>query len=1038
MTNRLGNKWMWAVSILLILVALLTVYLKFQYNVDQLTAKKGYIDLSNWNFDQNGNVQLNGEWEFYWGKLLTPTDFNGAKPNAPVPDGYIKVPSAWYGGIRNAKLADKGVATYRLRIHLASGNTVYGIKTTSIRMANKIFVNGLEAGNSGNPAISGKAGYAMGNVPYATFFNPISNDLEVIVQVADFDYKAGGIVQSIFLGKRAGIMMMAVRANLFSGFVAACLLITGLYYLFIYLGRRKDLSLLYYSAYSLSFSFFELGYGEKVFMQMFPDIPAILLLKIQDVFLYASIIFVCLFIKEFTKKLLPDWFIRTVVTVFGGYIILISLLPLRISSIVENIFLLFGILVYIFIIIFLIYSVTRKQPENRKTGGVIHLLAGLSCVLIYFVDGVLYVNNLKTNNYIGYTAILFFIGIISHMLSQQYNNAYITVEKMSVKLLELDKLKDEFLANTSHELRTPLNGIINITSSVLESGNGRLNDNHRHNLHIVVAAARRLHNLINDILDISSLNKGEIRLALRPVDVCSVVEAIIYVFQHLKGDKEIEFDNNVPAELPPVLADTERLGQVFYNLLGNALKFTAKGRIEVGAVNRENLIEIWVEDSGCGIPGDKLEDIFKSFYQVNAGESREVGGTGLGLSITKTLVELHGGKIRVESREGKGSRFTFTLPVSQEPKQELYLENIPAFYSEVAATVSSLTTSTDLQKRKYAILVADDDPASLTALFTILDIEGYYVKGVGGGEEVLRELERQPEYNLVILDIMMPKISGYEVLRRIRRRFQPLDLPVLLLTAKTRPEDLQAGFAAGANDYLPKPFEASELKARVRTLAQLKESVVGMVTNELSFLQAQIKPHFLYNSLSVIAALTTRAPGRAKELLFDLSDYLRGSFDFENYNGLTSLAGELDTVRAFLSIEKERFRDKLKVVYEVEEGIDAAIPLLSIQPLVENAVRHGILRKPGGGTVWLSVKAGDKKLIITVKDDGTGMTEERLREIMEPNPSGSGVGLKNIQRRLILQYGQGLDIRSKEGQGTTVTMEIPGAMGGQDDADNPG
>ena len=196
-------------------------------------------------------------------------------------------------------------------------------------------------------------------------------------------------------------------------------------------------------------------------------------------------------------------------------------------------------------------------------------------------------------------------------------------------------------------------------------------------------------------------------------------------------------------------------------------------------------------------------------------------------------------------------------------------------------------------KKKYSILAVDDDPASLTALFKILELEGYYVKAVASGAEALRELERQEGYNLVILDIMMPEISGYKVLKIIRQRFQPMDLPVLVLTAKVRTEDLQAGFDAGANDYLTKPYGALELKARVRTLIQLKESISGIITTELSFLTAQIKPHFLYNTLNVISALCTSKPQRAKELLYDLADYLRGSFNFENYDGLTSLSGEL-------------------------------------------------------------------------------------------------------------------------------------------------
>jgi len=371
------------------------------------------------------------------------------------------------------------------------------------------------------------------------------------------------------------------------------------------------------------------------------------------------------------------------------------------------------------------------------------------------------------------------------------------------------------------------------------------------------------------------------------------------------------------------------------------------------------------------------------------------------------------------------SRNSTTPPISYEPREERHLESVARAFQDVTVTSSVLTTLTDDNKKNYSILAVDDDPASLTALSKILEFEGYYVKAVTSGEEALRELERQDEYNLVILDVMMPEISGYEVLKRIRQRFQPMDMPVLLLTAKAKTEDLQAGFNAGANDYLTKPFDALELRARVRTLVLLKESVSGMITTELSFLTAQIKPHFLYNTLNVISALCTSKPQRAKELLYDLSDYLRGSFNFENSGGLTSLSGELSTVRAYISIEKERFINRLRVEYDIDETIDLSIPVLAVQPLVENAIRHGILKKTEGGTLRLSIKRRDEYVVITVQDNGIGIPSSKLPDLFLREVSRAGVGLKNIQRRLILYYGQGLDLQSIEGQGTTVIMKIP-------------
>lgn len=209
------------------------------------------------------------------------------------------------------------------------------------------------------------------------------------------------------------------------------------------------------------------------------------------------------------------------------------------------------------------------------------------------------------------------------------------------------------------------------------------------------------------------------------------------------------------------------------------------------------------------------------------------------------------------------------------------------------------------------------------------------------------------------------------------------------------------------------------------SLEKEKKATDEMIKSDLAFLKAQIKPHFLYNSLSVITALSTKDPQRTKKLLYDLSDYLRGSFNFENYNGITPIEGEIATIKAYLSIEKERFQGKLNVVYDIDETIEQSIPLLTIQPLVENALRHGILKKSEGGTVWISIQKGDACTVVNVRDNGVGMSQDKIEDIFSGTGTVTGVGLKNIHRRLLLHYGRGLEITSHEGQGTTVTITIP-------------
>ncbi len=261
-------------------------------------------------------------------------------------------------------------------------------------------------------------------------------------------------------------------------------------------------------------------------------------------------------------------------------------------------------------------------------------------------------------------------------------------------LKKADKLKDDFLANTSHELRTPLNGIIGITESLIDGARGNLSDNVNKDLSLVVSSGKRLSSLVNDILDFSKLKNNELTLQRKLVGLREMTDLVFALSKPLLAGKNVALINNIDSSVPRIFADENRLQQILHNLLGNAIKFTHKGSVTVGAsVCRETkddrfaetrdentahppspftihpspvagFLQISVSDTGIGIPSDKFESIFTSFAQVDSSTAREYGGTGLGLAVTKQLVELHGGKIWVESEVGKGSTFYFTLPLA--------------------------------------------------------------------------------------------------------------------------------------------------------------------------------------------------------------------------------------------------------------------------------------------------------------------------------------------------------------------------------------
>jgi signal transduction histidine kinase len=614
------------------------------------------------------------------------------------------------------------------------------------------------------------------------------------------------------------------------------------------------------------------------------------------------------------------------------------------------------------------------------------------------------------------------------VLAQRYSNAFHTVEQLSDKLLSQARLKDEFLINTSHELKTPLHGIINLLHSMVESPAGTVNKEQKETLSAVISVARRLTNLVNDILDFSKLKNNELILNPESVSLQAVLRANLEVFQHYTSDKQIDLRMRIPDDLSHVYVDENRLLQILYNLIGNAIKFTEEGSITISAARQGNQIEVRVSDTGIGIPEDKLDLIFQSFEQMGTAVAREYGGTGIGLSITKRLVELSGGTLTVSSEEGKGSVFTFTLPTALDKTDQ-----------SPAATKSPYTPYVDVRRTKqtsaapeskYTILAVDDEAANLQVIHHVLAQEPYQILQAYDGEEAMRFIDKEQKVDLVILDVMMPRMSGYEVTAKIRERFSLSELPILLVTVKNEPEDLLSGFSAGANDFLVKPFYAHELRARVRTLLELKHSVDELIRSEMDFLRAQIKPHFLYNALNTIVGICPRDPKKAGFLLTELSHFLRGSFDFPNKEKVVPVHKELELVHSYVFIEKARFEQRLQVIYDIDQQVNIMLPPLSIQPLVENAIRHGVTKQIGGGTVRIRIQSEDEYISISVEDDGVGIPSEQLETLLEESYVRRGVGLRNIHQRLRRMYGYGLEVRSSVGEGTTVSMKIPNERGG--------
>ncbi len=427
------------------------------------------------------------------------------------------------------------------------------------------------------------------------------------------------------------------------------------------------------------------------------------------------------------------------------------------------------------------------------------------------------------------------------------------IEKLqSEELRKIDQLKDQFLANTSHELRTPLNGMIGLAEALYEGAENHSPEVRKENLALIISAGRRLSNLVNDLLDFSKMQQGALDLQTRAVDLRSLTQIVLKINESSAKNKALFLNNLVPEDLPAIEADENRLQQVLINLVNNGIKFTAEGSVSVSAREKGERIQISVSDTGIGIPEEKQDAIFEAFVQADGSIQRQYGGTGLGLTICRQLVELQGGRIWVESitEEGSnqsGTTFHILLPKAapeaevHHPDKAVYepspltLKSLLEPTTTPAKTTNGVSLNAPDENRPFHILIVDDEIINHQVLKHHLAHPKFNLTVASNGAEALEALEREEKFDLVLLDIMMPQMSGFEVCQRIRQKYLPSELPVIMITAKNQVEDLVAGLDHGANDYIAKPFSRDELLARIQAhlnLYHLNEVSMRFVPNE--------------------------------------------------------------------------------------------------------------------------------------------------------------------------------------------------------------
>ncbi|WP_170246356.1 response regulator [Colwellia hornerae] len=706
---------------------------------------------------------------------------------------------------------------------------------------------------------------------------------------------------------------------------------------------------------------------------------------------------------------------------------------------------------------------------------------------------------------------LYFIIGVGLLVASIYRLNYqrLKEQAINIRLTRVDKLKDEFLANTSHELRTPLNGIIGLAESLIDGVAGQLPDKANHDLSMVVASGRRLSNLVNDILDFSKLKNHGLQIHTSAIDINSMVDVVFTLSRATLKTKDIVLINNIARDFPAVKADEDRLQQILFNLIGNAIKFTQSGTVTIAAqlvgnshIDEQQFVCIDITDTGMGIAAENLATIFKSFEQVRGNETRAVSGTGLGLAVSKQLVELHGGTITVSSTRHKGSTFSFTLPIydiddselseliavddvnHEQTKQQLSrlqaLDNTIDYFP--VGNLSPQDKTANKESNNFRVLIVDDDPINRQVVNNYLLPLDYQLFQANGGEQALVLIKQASEgllagerpFDLILLDIMMPKVSGYEVCRKIREKYSVNELPVIFLTAKNQVVDLVESFSAGGNDYLTKPIEKYELLSRVETHLTLLdinrnlEKKVAERTIELEYAM-QAKGEFLakmsheirtpMNAIIGLGYLTLKTDldphqkdliGKTQDasqallgLINDILDFSKieaGKMSVEsvtmNMGGLIKKTNNICALRAHAK--------NLELIVKVHSDVPKHIKSdpVRLQQILVNLVSNAIKFTEQGhilievGLAEQSLAAEDSNqltLEFSVSDTGIGLEQSTMNNLFQSFTQadssitrkfgGTGLGL-SICKELSGLMGGEVWVESKLGEGSKFSFNI--------------
>lgn len=669
-------------------------------------AINGILDLINWNWDEDGIITLDGQWEFYWQKLYYPEDFEKLKVRRKQ---YISLPGAWNNYlIDNEEIKSDGYATYRILIR-HSTNQILGLKIPRIFTSYKLWVNGELMAAAGQTNRNKQAVIPQ-YLPQTIYFNPDMEPTELVIQVSNFHHRSGGILESITIGRAAEINNLHMNNLGLELFLFGSLFIIGFYHIMLFIFRTKDKSTFYFGLYSLLISARTLLVGEIFFIHLFPDFNWEIAHKVQTLSYYLGVPLIILFLKTIFPKDTSKK-VNLFIQVFSAiFILLVLLTPVRIFSLYNPIYQVFSFIVFIYAIYIIIISCYKKREGAYFIGFGVLILILFTINDIIFHSIILanssehFLRNFINRGNLSSWGLLIFMFTQSLVLAKKSSNSFKDVESLTEELKQTninleEKVKNRTLAlenskeklkkayqavsqsekslqdlmqNISHDLRTPLSAIKGYTNAILDDIVKKPEQKEKY-LKKIIEKSNYMNHMVQELFDLSQMEAGQMRLELKPISIKKFIKNISKTYKIDMINKNVLFNIYYPSiwgnykDLDSIflLIDIERLERVFNNLLDNAVKYRSeKAQIELyyKLIDNKKKLLVKISDNGIGISAEDSKHIFQRFYRVSKARQKSKSN-GLGLAIAKEIIEYHGGQIWVESKINKGSDFFFTLPL---------------------------------------------------------------------------------------------------------------------------------------------------------------------------------------------------------------------------------------------------------------------------------------------------------------------------------------------------------------------------------------